>query len=177
MHSPVILFIAVSLILSACGASTATPAPSAIPTSTNMAPAPTDSIESSGTGAVTAAPFESFGDDITRELPPGNFERGEVLFGPEGEFCTGCHSQLMVGPPLTAYEDHPAIAERAAAMIDNPSYSGQATTVSEYLVESIVRPSAHVVAGFPDGNMPNNFGLLLSLQDISDLVAYMLAVE
>lgn len=164
-------------LVSACAGSPLPPPAGALPTSTSKLSPPTGTTVPLETAPAAATPFESFGDDITRGLPPGNPERGEVLFGPQGEFCTGCHSQLMIGPPITAYQGHPAIADRAAATIADPSYSGQASNVAEYLIESIVRPSAHVVAGFPDGNMPNNFGLLLSPQDISDLVAYMLVAE
>lgn len=164
-------------LVNACAGSPTPAPPVALPTSTSIRSPQTGTTAPLETGPASATPFESYGDEITRELPPGNSERGEVIFGPQGEFCTGCHSQLMVGPPITAYDGRPAISDRAAATIADPSYTGQASDVSEYLIESIIRPSAHVVAGFPDGNMPNNFGMLLSPQDISDLVAYMLVAE
>lgn len=167
-----LLLNALILILAAACAS---PGSRASPIVTSSAP--TLTIQSTSALEPSSVAVGSFGAEITRELPPGDPERGEILFGPQGEFCSGCHSQLLVGPPVAAYDGHPAIAERAAATIEDPAYTGRATTVTEYLVESIVDPDAYVLPGFPDGNMPGNFGLLLSGQDISDLVAYMLVVE
>lgn len=131
-------------------------------------------ISPPGTAPTEIVPF---GQSVSRELLEGSAARGEVLFGPAGEFCSGCHSQLQIGPPMGRVDQLPAVAERARDWLSDPSYSGAATTPVEYLVESIVDPDAFTVPGYPAGSMPDGYGLLLSVQDVSDLVAYLMAVE
>jgi hypothetical protein len=46
-----------------------------------------------------------------------------------------------------------------------------------YIRESIISPSAFVVTGFPDGQMPTDFGTRLTAQQQTDLVAYLLSLQ
>ena len=48
-------------------------------------------------------------------------------------------------------------------------------SAEDYILESILDPSAHMVEGFPDDVMPKNYGNLLTSEELSDLVAFMLA--
>jgi mono/diheme cytochrome c family protein len=93
--------------------------------------------------------------------------RGKQVFLNAG--CSGCHtidgvSAGAVGPNLTQ------IGTVAATRV-----SGQAP--QDYIHESIVNPSAHVVEGFSDNVMPKNFGETLSAEQISDLVTYLSSLK
>ena len=95
-------------------------------------------------------------------LPPGNAASGMALFTSVG--CVACHSLVpdvrIVGPSLAG------VATRAASR--RPGYSAQL-----YLYESITRPNAYVVDGFPSGVMPQDFLKRLKSQDLADLIAFL----
>ena len=101
-------------------------------------------------------------------LPPGDAGRGEALFTQTvngAPACSTCHTldgSTLVGPTLQNYvttaEDH---AEDA--------------TVESYTLTSIVRPAAHIVAGFPNA-MYAQYAQRLSDQELADLIAYLLTL-
>ena len=97
-------------------------------------------------------------------LPKGNAEAGEKVFNSAGN-CNACHATStqarLVGPSLLG------IGARAATY-----EPGQAAEI--YLWESIVRPDAYLVDGYPASVMPEGFGQWLSDQQIADLIAYLL---
>lgn len=114
------------------------------------------------------------GTDIQVELPPGDAERGRALAdGALG--CTVCHALTPVGPAWAAAGGQPGLAERAAQHIAAPDYAGAATTPEQYLVESVMQPNAYLVEGFDQGVMPADFGDKVTLQQMADLLAYMLS--
>jgi mono/diheme cytochrome c family protein len=93
--------------------------------------------------------------------------RGRQVFLDAG--CGGCHTidgltAGTVGPNQTN------IGTIAGTRVPGQS-------AEEYIRESILNPSAHVVEGFPDNVMPKNFGELLSQEELDDLVAFLLAQE
>ncbi|MFN8376227.1 MAG: hypothetical protein U0694_25550 [Anaerolineae bacterium] len=47
----------------------------------------------------------------------------------------------------------------------------------EYLVHSIVRPNDYVVPTYSSGIMPNVFGDQLTLQDLADIVSYLMSQD
>ena len=79
--------------------------------------------------------------------------------------CRICHSLqegvVLVGPSFYG------VAERAASRV--PGLSAE-----EYLRQSILEPGAYVVEGFPSGQMPPNLGDILTEQQISDIIAFLL---
>ncbi|MGD2156750.1 MAG: cytochrome c [Anaerolineales bacterium] len=90
--------------------------------------------------------------------------RGLTVYNNNG--CGGCHtiegiSTGAVGPILSQ------IGEVAADRQDGMS-------PEDYLRESILNPSAHIVEGYDD-MMPKNFGDSLSDDELSDLVAFLMA--
>lgn len=116
---------------------------------------------------------EIMGTDFQVELPEGDSQAGKTLT--EGTLgCAACHMLSEVGPPWAASDGLPGLAARAELRIGQDDYQGEATTAAEYLVESVVRTNAYVVAGFADNLMPPNFGERLTLQNMADLLAYML---
>lgn len=79
--------------------------------------------------------------------------------------CVGCHLDGTIGP-VTAGTFARVTDER----LNESQFAGY--TVEEYLVESIINPSAYVASGFSDG-MPPNFPNTLSLQDLADIIAFL----
>jgi mono/diheme cytochrome c family protein len=115
------------------------------------------------------------GTDITQQLPQGDAKAGEALTQSLG--CVGCHVTGTTGPAWMPSAKQPGIGERAATRITQPDYTGKATTPEQYLLESIVDPSAFVVNGYPDKVMPGIFATTLTSQDAANIIAYLLTLK
>ncbi len=114
----------------------------------------------------------AMGTDVTVPLPPGDADRGKALT--EGNLgCVGCHILAATGPAWLPSGDTPGIGDRAAMRIEQPEYTGKATSAEQYLLESIVMPNAFVVPGYEPNIMPGNYGERLTIQDAADLIAYL----
>lgn len=93
--------------------------------------------------------------------------RGQRVYLEKG--CGGCHtieglSAGVVGPNQTRIG---AVAEtRKSGM-----------SAEDYIRESIMDPSAHIVEGYQDGLMPKNYSDLIEPDELSDLVAFLLAQQ
>lgn len=105
---------------------------------------------------------------------------GQAVFRTSPPGCASCHSVVegvtLAGPSLGGASD------RAAAVIASSDYSGTATTPEEYLRESILSPSAHLVAGamFSAGGrsfMPDNYRTILDDGQVANLVAYLMTLK
>ncbi|MCA9472640.1 MAG: c-type cytochrome [Nitrospirales bacterium] len=87
--------------------------------------------------------------------------------------CAACHTIPGIlaakgreGPRLVLETNGP---KRLA----DPNYHGKATTVHEYIMESILEPGAYVVPGYPDRVMPRWYGKKLSAGALDKMVAYL----
>ena len=98
-----------------------------------LEPAPPPVDEELDLGAMTMQDFIALGDRI---------------FNGRGT-CTLCHNPVGGRAPLLDNA-----AARVAGRLHDDRYSGQAETVEAYLLESMLQPSAYVVAGF--GNVGSN---------------------
>ncbi|MBI5962201.1 MAG: hydrogenase iron-sulfur subunit [Chloroflexi bacterium] len=82
--------------------------------------------------------------------------------------CRICHSlekdEVIIGPSFYG------IADRAGDRVPG-------LTAEEYLHQSIVDPNAFVVPGFPEGQMIQNFGKILTEEEINDLVAFLMTMK
>ena len=161
----VILSIVFGLTLAACGAAPVpTPTPTLRPTDTpTPVPSPTPDYSI------------SVGTDIFISLPVGDPESGAKVAALKG--CLGCHKAIPVGPLWTSSELLPGIGERGQLRIGQSDYSGNAISAQQYLFESIVLPDAYVVQGFPAGLMLSNLANELSIQQLADLIAYLLTIK
>lgn len=113
------------------------------------------------------------GIEISVTLPEGNAEAGQAQA--EGTLgCAACHILSAVGPPWAAEGGLPALGTRAEIRIGQEDYEAEATTAEEYLIESVVITDAYVVEGYAAGLMPSDFGERITLQDMADLLAYMM---
>lgn len=111
----------------------------------------------------------------------GDPDRGRALYLKQslGESaapgCTSCHSlepdQVIVGP------SHAHVASRAEAVVQSDRYEGEATSAAGYLRESIIDPDAYVVPGFDPNLMYEQYSEVLTEEQISDLVAFLLTLE
>src|SRR5437588_952583 len=72
--------------------------------------------------------------------------------------CFACHT--IPGIPGAVGAVGPKLVEKTNAplRLKDPNYKGNATTVREYIMESIITPSKYVVPPFPDNIMPKDFG-------------------
>ena len=114
-------------------------------------------------------------------LPPGDAVHGEALFrqtviGKKPEpGCITCHSLapgvVLVGPALAG------VATRSIETIQQPTYTGQATNVADYLQESMMAPNTYIAAGFTPDLMRPTFATELSPQEVADLVAFLLTLQ
>ncbi|MBT3553317.1 MAG: c-type cytochrome [Rhodospirillaceae bacterium] len=80
--------------------------------------------------------------DLSAMTMPQFVALGEKLFKGKGT-CTLCHSGVGGRAPLLGKS-----AVVAAARLKEARYKGEAKDVQAYLLESMVKPSAYVVAGF-----------------------------
>jgi len=91
--------------------------------------------------------------------------------------CVSCHTipgiagaTGTIGPKLEE-------GTNAPNRIHDPAYKGMAKTTPDYIMESIVAPSAYVVKGFPDNTMPKVFGQKLSAGALKKIVDYLSQVK
>jgi mono/diheme cytochrome c family protein len=116
-----------------------------------------------------------------QEDKPGGAAAGGVLatgeepvdqiFGKGG--CVACHT--IPGIPGAVGNIGPKLVEgtNAPTRIKDPGYKGAAKSTREYITESVINPSAYVVKGFPDNQMPKDFGKKLSAGALNKIVDYL----
>lgn len=87
--------------------------------------------------------------------------------------CVVCHTipgipgaNGQVGPLL-------ALGTTGPRRISDPSYSGQAKTVREYIVESVLDPRQFIVQGYPALTMPTWYGSKLSALALEKIATYL----
>lgn len=96
--------------------------------------------------------------------------------------CGGCHTIPgvegavgKVGPKLLEGSNAPKRI-RSGEYKASPG-GGKAKSTREYVTESILTPSAFVVPGFPDNQMPKDFGKKLSAAALNKIVDYISQLE
>ena len=87
--------------------------------------------------------------------------------------CPVCHvipgipgATGQVGPPLV-------LGTTGAQRLKDPGYRGQAKTVHDYIVESVLEPQRFVVQGYPEHTMPAWYGSKLSALALEKIAAYL----
>ena len=98
-------------------------------------------------------------------------ETGQELFEKQtlgsAAGCKTCHSLesdvVIIGPSLAG------VGSRATTRVENQ-------TAEEYLKESILKPDAYLVEGFPSGVMPH-YESQLSPEEVDNLVGYLLTLK
>ncbi|TKB65996.1 MAG: hypothetical protein E8D52_16600 [Nitrospira sp.] len=94
----------------------------------------------------------------------------EVLTRPG---CPVCHiipgipgATGQVGPPLV-------LGTTGERRLKDPDYRGEAKTVHEYIVESVLEPQRFVVRGYPEKTMPAWYGSKLSALALEKIASYL----
>lgn len=87
--------------------------------------------------------------------------------------CAVCHvipgipgANGRVGPPLV-------LGTTGMERLTDPSYHGNARSVHDYIVESVLEPQQFVVHGYPEHTMPNWYGSKLSALALEKIAAYL----
>ncbi len=99
-------------------------------------------------------------------------ESGEAIFEKaalgSAAGCKTCHSLepgvVIIGPSLAG------IGAQAGSRVEGED-------AKTYLKESILKPDAYVVEGFPAGVMPKTYDSQLTPEEVDSLVAYMLTLK
>ncbi len=91
--------------------------------------------------------------------------------------CVVCHT--IPGIPGAMGTVGPKLVEgtNAPVRIKSPDYKGNAKSVRDYIMESVVSPSTYVVKPFPDNVMPKIFGQKLSAGAINKIIDYLSQVQ
>jgi len=91
--------------------------------------------------------------------------------------CFACHT--IPGIPGAVGVVGPKLVEKTNApqRLKDPAYKGKATSVREYIMESIINPSAYVVKPFPDNIMPKDFGKKLNAAAVNKVIDYLSQLE
>ncbi len=87
--------------------------------------------------------------------------------------CPVCHTipgipgaNGQVGPRLI-------LGTTGEQRLKDPGYGGQAKTVHDYIVESVLEPGRFVVPGYPERTMPAWYGSKLSALALEKIAAYL----
>lgn len=87
--------------------------------------------------------------------------------------CPVCHTipgipgaNGQVGPRLV-------LGATGAQRLKDPGYGGQAKTVHDYVVESVLEPERFVVPGYPERTMPTWYGSKLSALALEKIATYL----
>ena len=136
------------------------------------------------------AGYSNFGIPVIKPAPPPEEEQldlkgmtmdqfialGERVYNGKGT-CTLCHSAVGGRAPLLD-----TVATIANERLSDERYQGEAETAEAYLFESMVKPSAYVVAGFgkagtgdTESPMPDvaSSGIAMSDAEIKAVIAYL----
>ncbi len=116
-------------------------------------------------GEPTVDPLEIGDPERGREIHETG---GGVMGRDQGIGCSNCHTldgSVKTSPQFTA-PSFQGISERAGDRVSGLS-------AVEYPRQSIFDPSAYVVEGFDD-NMDKGYRILMSEEDVDDLVAFLL---
>jgi cytochrome c oxidase subunit II len=87
----------------------------------------------------------------------------QALFTANG--CGGCHTLAKAG---TSGTTGPDLDQQLAA-----DAKAAGMPLNDFIRQSIVKPSAYVAKGYPDGVMPQDFGDKLTPEQLDALVAYL----
>lgn len=71
-----------------------------------------------------------------------------------------------MGPPLV-------LGTTGIARLNDPTYYGNAKSVHDYIVESVLEPQQFVAYGYPEHTMPSWYGSKLSALALEKIAAYL----
>ena len=95
----------------------------------------------------------------------------EKLFVQSG--CAVCHTIPGIAPALGREGPRLVLGTNGPLRLADPQYQGSATTIREYIVESILNPGAYVVPGYSDRVMPRWYGKRLNAMALDRMAEYL----
>jgi hypothetical protein len=98
----------------------------------------------------------------------GDAARGAAIYDGNMAVCSVCHERGVLAPSLAGIEEQ--ISSVRLNMMGHRD-----KTPEQYLAESILYPSNYIVPAYT-GTMPEIYARILSLEDVQDLVAYLLTL-
>ena len=105
-------------------------------------------------------------DDVLAAVQAADPTEGEAIA--QNNLCVGCH-YLDPAMTITAPSWY-NVGNTAVGRVPGESPAA-------YLYHSIIQPNAYVVAGYPQGVMPQTYGESLSTDDLGTLIAYLLSQQ
>jgi hypothetical protein len=87
--------------------------------------------------------------------------------------CAVCHTIPGIAPALGREGPRLVLGTNGPLRLADPQYQGTATTVREYIQESILNPGAYVVAGYSDRVMPRWYGKRLNALALDRIASYL----
>lgn len=87
--------------------------------------------------------------------------------------CAVCHTIPGIDPAKGREGPKLVLGTNAPLRLADPNYQGTATTVREYIQESILNPGVYLVSGFPDRVMPRWYGTRLNAKALDRMINYL----
>jgi hypothetical protein len=87
--------------------------------------------------------------------------------------CAVCHTIPGIAPAQGREGPRLVLGTNGPLRLADPQYQGTATTVREYIQESILNPGAYVVAGYSDRVMPRWYGKRLNAMALDRMAEYL----
>ena len=91
--------------------------------------------------------------------------------------CTNCHMIPGIKWARKTVAPNLKMETSGQTRLGDPTYRGKATTVREYIKESILAPNVYVVSGFSSNKMPSDYGTKISALALDKMVNYLADVE
>ena len=178
VHLRLLLLLLLLPFGSLLGLSRARPVTAATAAGTPRPPAPTATVTTSVTATVTATvtavtPTAALTPTVTTPIAlDARAAAGREVYW--HNYCGICHTLAAAGTNGTFGPPHNGIAATAKQRIADPSYTGKAVTVVQYLRESIVEPSVYAAPGFAYTSHPMPSYAHLPKQDLDALIYFLL---
>lgn len=87
--------------------------------------------------------------------------------------CAVCHTIPGIAPAQGREGPRLVLGTNGPLRLADPQYQGTATTVREYIQESILNPGAYVVPGYSDRVMPRWYGKRLNALALDRIAKYL----
>ncbi|MGB0909073.1 MAG: c-type cytochrome [Nitrospirales bacterium] len=87
--------------------------------------------------------------------------------------CAACHTIPGILAAKGREGPRLILGTNGPKRLADPNYQGTATTVHEYIMESILDPGIYVVPGYPDRVMPRWYGKKLSAKALDKIISYL----
>lgn len=87
--------------------------------------------------------------------------------------CAVCHTIPGIQPAKGREGPKLVLGTNAPLRLADKEYQGTATTIREYIQESILNPGAYVVSGYQDRVMPRWYGTRLNAKALDRMISYL----